>query len=401
MAVTPSAAGGTANVVVDPTDRRQTWWGTGAALTDASRRLLTGRPHLQDLLWSPDSAGGARLSMLRLPLSATDFSPTPWSWSWSRSAGAVPPPEQRRAVSMVRDQVLPRVPHLRVVGADWSAPASMKTSGTLRGGGLARTSAYGDLLVSQVRWLRRHGVPLTAATLGNEPGFSTDYPSMTMTDGQLATLGDSVGPRLRALGTALWALDHNWADRPRLDTVLGQSSGFGAAAFHCYAGDPSAMAGLPVPRMVTECSGTTGGAASTFAWDARHLVADAISAGSSGLMMWNLALDGRHGPLDRASRWGCKDCRGLLRVTPDGVVREPEFFVLAQLARAADPGARVLGVRAPSGVAAAAFANPDGSIGVFGHNGTGHDGTVRISVGDGRVAAYDVRAGELFSYRSP
>ncbi len=398
----PDTEAVTADVVLHPDRTRQAWWGTGAALTDASVQLLADRPGVVKALYDPTAARGARLSMLRLPLSATDFSPRLWTWRL-RDGAARPTREARAAVDLVTSRVLRLVPRLRVVGAPWSAPAAMKTSGTLRGGALAPASlgAYGDLLVGQAHWLDRHGVALWAMSLGNEPGHSSDYPTMTMTDDQMAALGSVVGPRLDALGTRLWALDHNWDDRDRVDAVLAGSTGFDGAAFHCYAGRPEQMAGLGVPRMVTECTGTTDGAEGTFAWDAKYLVADAIAAGSSGLMMWNLALDPDHGPTDAGSLWGCKRCRGVVTVTPTGMVREPEFFTLAHLSRAATPGARVIEATAPEWLSVAAFRNRDGTYGVFGHNRSGTDQTVRVSTDAGPGRSYVLEPGDMFSYRGP
>lgn len=402
LAVPPQADTGPAtDVVVHPGDVRQSWWGTGAALTDSSVQLLRHRPGVVRALFDPDAPNGARLSMVRLPLSATDFSHRPWTWS--RHAGASRPPRiEKNAVSFLRSDVLPLRPRLRVVGTPWSAPAAMKTSGSVRGGALddAHLTAYGNLLVGQARWLARHHVRLWAATLGNEPGYSSDYASMTMTDEQMAALADRVGPRLDRLHTRLWALDHNWSDRSRVDDLLARTSQFDAAAFHCYGGQPSQMAGLAVPRIVTECTGSTDGAQGTFAWDARNLVADAVAAGSSGLMMWNLALDPAHGPVDPGSLWGCQACRGVVTVTPTGMVREPEFYTLAHLSRAADPGAHVVGTDAPSWLSVAAFRNPDGTVGVFGHNGSGTTQTVRFTVGSS-VRSYVIGPGEMFSYRAP
>ena len=392
----------TAEIVVDPQDPRQRWWGTGAALTDASERLLRSSPEAVKQLYAPTRAHGARLNLLRLPLSATDFSPQPWAWSWDGSR-ADPPRPERRAVRMVTDTIAPLVPGLRVVATPWTAPASMKTTGSLRGGALtdAAVPEYGRMLLSQADWLGRHGVPLWAMTLGNEPGYSSDYASMTMSDEQMAALGGMIGPRLWAARRHLWAVDHNWSDRPRVDAVLDAApDGFDGAAFHCYGGKPDQMGGLGVPRLVTECTGTTDGWSGTFAWDARNLVADSVAAGSSGLMMWNLALDENHGPVDTGSRWGCKSCRGLLTVAADGVRPEPEFYTLAHLSRAASPGARVIGSSASSGLSAAAFRNPDGSIGVFGHNATGSAQTVRINVLGRMDLAYTIEPGQLFTFRS-
>lgn len=397
----PPLTGGTptASVVVRPDDVRQPWWGTGATLTDSSAGLLRDRPGLLRSLYDPSAATGARLNMLRLPLSATDFSQKPWTWKW-QDGTATPPAAARDAVALVKSIQKIRS-GLRVVGTPWSAPPAMKSSGTVRGGALtdAAVPSYGDLLVAQNRWLRTNGVPLWAQTLGNEPGYSTDYASMTMSDQQMVALADRVGPAIGS--TRLWALDHNWSDRGRLDAMLGATSAFDGAAFHCYGGQPSQMGGLAVPRLVTECTGTTDGAPGTFAWDAKNLVADAVAAGSSGLMMWNLALDPAHGPVDPGSQWGCRQCRGLLTVSPTGTaVREPEFYTLAHLARAASPGGNVVGADAPSWLSVAAFRNPDGTVGVFGQNRSGATQTVAFTVGSS-TRTYTLGVGEMFSYRAP
>ena len=60
----------------------------------------------------------------------------------------------------------------------------------------------------------------------------------------------------------------------------------------------------------------------------------------------------------------------------------------------------MLAVEATPGVSAAAFANPDGTIGVFAHNGTGADQVVAISVPGRQDLRYDVRAGELLSVQA-
>jgi glucosylceramidase len=396
-----SIAPATAQVTVDASSPRQTWWGTGAALTDASVELLADRPGILKELYGPSQAQGARLNLLRLPLSATDFSPTTWAWGWS-DGRATPTAQARAAADLVRTGVKALRPDVRVIGAPWSAPAALKDTGTLRGGSLSegQVGSYGKLLVAQATWLKKHGVPLWATSLGNEPGYSSDYPTMTMTDAQMIALGKAVGPRLDRLGTRLWALDHNWSDRARVDTALAGAPGsFDGAAFHCYGGTPSQMAGLAVPRIVTECTGTDGDWAGTFAWDAKNLVVDAVAAGSSGLVMWNLALDEDHGPVDTGSLWGCKTCRGLVTVTPSGMTREPEFYTLAHLSRAADQGARVVTATSSAGLRVAAFRNPDGTVGVFGHNGTGSAQVVELRVPGQPAVSYPVGAGELFSYR--
>lgn len=381
------------DVVVDADRPGQTWRGVGAALTDASVLHLGQRPDLVPLLFG-DGPGQAGLDWVRLPLSATDMSTELWSWR-ATVRGARPTPPARAALRFLRQQVLPVAPELQVVGSAWTAPPSYKTPAGWFGGRLRddRVADYARFLAGQARWLVRHGVPLTAMTLGNEPGHTADYPTMAMSDAQLAELGRLVGPRLDALGVELWGLDHNWADVARV--AASGTEGLDAVALHCYAGRPAQAAGLDLPWLVTECTGTDDGFLGTFAWDSRHLVADAVAAGSTGLMMWNLAL----APGWRGTFGGCHTCRGLVTVGTGGeVVREPEFFTLAHLRRAAPPGSSVVPVRGPASVLLAGFASPT-HVGVYGYNDTDATRTVRIGTADGASSSV-TRVGprEMFTW---
>ncbi|HEY7042541.1 MAG TPA: hypothetical protein VH419_02615, partial [Nocardioidaceae bacterium] len=289
------------------------WLGVGAALTDSSVELLTGRPALRALLYDPDRPDGAQLNMIRLPLSATDFSTTWWTWGWNAAVGAWRPPPQAIAAADTAAAIAALRSDLFVAAVPWSAPGSMKTSGSIAGGALTPGSEtdFAKMLVDQVEWLRGKGLLLGALAIVNEPGYSDNYPTMTMTDQQLATVGTMVKNTIGGK-PELWAVDHNWSDRPRVDNVLALAPGvFDRAAFHCYAGSPGEMSGLPVAAVMTECTGTSDTWTGTFRWDAANLIMGSIEAGSTGLMMWNLALDPAHGPKRPG---GCDNCRGLLTV---------------------------------------------------------------------------------------
>jgi hypothetical protein len=90
-------------------------------------------------------------------------------------------------------------------------------------------------------------------------------------------------------------------------------------------------------------------------------------------------------------------------VTVDPVARRwapnPEYYLLGQLARAADPGARRIGLTAVGDVPAVAFANPDGTVGYFGIN-TGSTRVIRVVAG-GQSVRFSVSAGSLWSARVP
>jgi glucosylceramidase len=401
-----STASPSLTLAVDTQRQFQSWKGVGAALTDASVEHLNKSREAVELLFDPNAAAGARLNLVRLPLSATDFSRSGWTYGWNDDAMTLAaPPEAVAAVDLLTASIAPLADELAVVASPWTAPAYMKTSGVLNGGALedAHLESYGRMLVAQADWLRARGVPLTAITLGNEPMHSASgwngYPTMTMSPTQMAVLAVGVRPRL-ASEVGLWAVDHNWEHRAIYEEVLARAPGvFDAAAFHCYGGSPVAMDGLAVPPIITECTGTTDSFEGTFRWDAVNLVVEAVKAGSTGLILWNLALDEDNGP----RLGGCSTCRGLLTVASSAasIVENPEFFTLAHLSRAADPGARRLGVDDILGMPYAAFRNEDNTVGVVGHNDTGRRQVVQVSI-NGLAAgpSLTVEPGELFTFRA-
>ena len=398
--VTPSAGAATDVVDAQAPAAGATWLGVGAALTDSSVALLAERPDLRAQLYGPGQAGGAQLNLVRLPLSATDFSTVWWSWTWNGALGRWVPPAQAVAAADTAADLAAIQPTLSIMGVPWSAPAVMKTSASIAGGALAagQEDDLAALLGDQVAWMVGRSLPIDALALVNEPGHSGNYPTMTMTDSQLATVGALLHEDLAAAGVELWAVDHNWNDRSRMDHVLALAPGvFDRGAFHCYGGSPAQMAGLPVPAVVTECTGTTDGWTNTFRWDAANLVMGSLAAGSTGLMMWNLALDTDHGPKRSG---GCTNCRGLLTVDPStgSAAPTPEYFALAHLARAADPGAQIGAVQYSGPVTSATFANEGGELGVIGFNDSSLTRTVMVRT-DGGSVTVDVPPWSYFSAR--
>jgi O-glycosyl hydrolase len=404
-----STATPNATVTVDTSFQGQTWLGVGAAATDASVKFLRENPSLVDLLFDPTSPGGARLNLIRLPLSATDFSydsnaiadPVASRPNWFWDNPDTPPIEQQRAVSLVR-AAQQRNAGLIVVGTPWSAPPSFKTTGVLNGGDLkpGAEQTYGKFLAGQVRTLLAQGVQLKALTVGNEPGHnSANYPVMGLTDPQVGAIASSVKENLQGANVALWALDHNWDDWDHANAEIAGSPGtFARAAFHCYGGDPKNMALAVLRSVVTECTGTNDSWAGTFDFSEK-LIVDAVDAGSTGLLLWNMVLDANNGP----HSGGCGNCRGLVNLTRLGQpTTGPEFYELAHLARAAQPQAvRVrAAVSSPNGsVRAVAFQNLDGSVGVFGHNHSQFSQVIAVA-GSGPAGQFTVPGGAIFTFLS-
>jgi glucosylceramidase len=78
-----------------------------------------------------------------------------------------------------------------------------------------------------------------------------------------------------------------------------------------------------------------------------------------GTLLWNLALDERHGP----TNGGCLDCRGVVTLGYDGTVTQnEEYYALAHYGTRVREGARRLDSSdSIDGLDEAAFRNPDGS----------------------------------------
>lgn len=274
MSVAPADAStpATVSLLVDAADRKRPWRGVGASLTDESVRLLNRNPRARELLFSRTDPFGARLNLLRLPLSATDFSRAGWTWSWNgTTASPAGVPSAMAAVDLLRGPVLALQPNLQVIATAWTAPGAMKTKNALEGGSLAepQVEPYGRMLVSQAAWLSANGVPLKAITLGNEPFHAAKYPTMQITTEQQVQMAKNIARTLRDRGVELWAVDHNWEHIDEYKkAVEGAPDSFAAAAFHCYnAATPGVMGTLKLDGVITECTGTTDGSEGTFAWD--------------------------------------------------------------------------------------------------------------------------------------
>ena len=390
---------GSPDVIVENGRRYQQFWGVGASLTGSSAVVLdTLSPSrrlrvMRDIF---DRRQGIGLSILRQPLGASDFSGN----------------DDSRVLPLLREAA--RInPSLAVELSPWSAPASMKTSGSLVGGTLRPDAydAYARHLVSEARRYRDAGVPVRGLMVQNEPSYSPpDYPGMTLdVTQQGALVRDHLGPALQrsGLGLHLWLLDDNfdrWRDADALLSDPGTARYAYGVAFHCYRGDVSALRELRARHpgtnlAVSECSG--GDWSSSYGHDlrfeARTLVTGAVRNGASWLVKWNLALDPQGGP----HHGGCRGCRGLISVqTGTGrVTRSAGYDAWAHLGRFVVPGARVVGSSVQRGkpLDVVAFANPDGSHVLVVYNAGA--GSTAFTVGaDGRSFRSRLAAGSLATY---
>lgn len=396
------------DITVDDQRRYQHFYGVGTSLTGASAALLNGLPaaaRARVMTGMFSRRHGIGMSLLRQPLGANDFSLGSYSYD------DVPPGESDPGLarfSLGRDatHVLPLVrearrinPSLAVVASPWSAPAWMKTNGSLVGGSLApeHTDDYAHYLVRSLEEYAEAGVPVQGITVQNEPSYSPPgYPGMTLgVDQQRDLIDNHLAPALAAAGLSphLWALDDNFDRWPDADALLsdpGTRANVYGVAFHCYRGDVSALKEIrdrhpDLPVAISECSGGdwSTGFADDLGWDARNLVVHGIRNGASWLVKWNAALDPAGGP----GNGGCQDCTGLLTIDPDtgAVEHSAAYYAWGHVGRFVTPGAQVIGSTSygRGSLETVAFQNPDGSHVLVVLNSGRTDRSFRVTSGDG------------------
>ncbi|HET9649758.1 MAG TPA: discoidin domain-containing protein [Microlunatus sp.] len=410
-------------IVVDPTRRYQSMTGFGASMTDSSAYVLSQlspdeRARTMRELFSPTE--GIGLSMLRQPMGASDFAvQRPYSYD-DQPAGQTDPELLDFSIDHDRGYILPRLreafdlnPDLTFMATPWSAPGWMKTSDSLIGGQLRPEyeQAYAQYFVKFIQAYREAGIPTDYVSMQNEPLYQPDdYPGMEVLPPQQAEfIAARLTPALRSAGlqAKVLAYDHNWDIPDYPEAVHGAIGPYTAGtAWHCYAGEAvtQSVSHNDYPHaqsFQTECSGGD--------WQGDRTTAFALSMDSvidvprnwgQSVVLWNLALDGTHGP----HTGGCTNCRGLVTTRSDGtVVKEPDYWALGQVSRFVRPGALRVGSSSLAGggsvgVRDVAFQNPDGSLILVAHNSASTARSFDVVVG-GRHFSDRLASGAAVTYR--
>jgi glucosylceramidase len=401
-----SSASGDLDISVDHSLEEQRIEAFGAAMTHSSAALLSDmsaqeRTALFEELFAPD--GAARLTVLRLPIGASDFVDgdaftfndlPPGETDWGLDRFTIDP--DRRAMIPMLQEVLAINPDLRLIASPWSPPAWLKTGGSLEGGRLLDEDrayeTYANYLVRFVEEYRAAGLDIDYLTVQNEPQlrYPDGYPGTDMPYWQAARLIEALGAMLETAGldTRILGFDHNWElnSADAATTPPGEDPAYrypadllhtpaaewvNGIAFHCYSGTAEAQSRLweqfpDIEIWVTECSGSRApedslqkAFADTFAWQSTNLLIGALRNRASGVLTWNLVLDEFSGP----HRGGCETCSGVVTLSSDGTItRNAEYYLLAHAARYVPPGSvRIESASVDAELRNVAFETPDGS----------------------------------------
>ncbi|HET8656491.1 MAG TPA: glycoside hydrolase family 30 beta sandwich domain-containing protein [Longimicrobiaceae bacterium] len=412
-------------LTVDDGTQYQSIVGFGAAFTDASTYLIQEklspeqRLALLTSLFSPTE--GLGLSFMRVTMGSSDFSRSDWSYD-DMPAGQRDTAMVHFSIEKDREAMLPVIrqareinPDLALMATPWSPPGWMKTTGSMIQGHL-RDDAYGAYARYFQRFLQAYdsaGVPVQYISVQNEPDFEpANYPGMKMSAAERAKfVGRYLGPLLEQSGiqTGILDWDHNWDEPQQPLGVLADSAARGyvdGVAWHCYAGDISAMSTVhdAYPNkdtFFTECSGGEWSPdyAQNLNWFFGTLIIDGTRNWARGVAFWNLALDPEHGP----HTGGCDDCRGVVTIDPASgrATYNVEYFALAQASRFVRPGARRIASNSDvGGLKSVAFRNPDGSTALLVLNGATEERSFDVAA-DGKYFAYTLPAGAAATFRWP
>ncbi len=252
---------------------------------------------------------------------------------------------------------------MTTLASEWSPPPWMKADDSFGNPGpplgSLLTVDYPVLADYFVRFLSAYaaaGVPIQAITPQNEPDQLTNYPGMVFTESQEAQfIGSDLIPALNAadLHPAILGYDFEWSCRGsptavpcdlRYPAELAADPhvgpGLAGIAWHCYAGNVDEMSAMHAlaPQLAEVVSECTSGRL-TPGPPAQLEIAAARNWGSA-VVLWNIALDARGGPVEPPN-YGCQGCTGLVKV--DERTRQyrlgRDYYQLGQASRYVRPGA--------------------------------------------------------------
>jgi glucosylceramidase len=408
-----TGSGGTVIQVV-PTTTYQTMSGFGAAMTDSSAWLLQNkmsagqRDKLMRQLFSPER--GIGLNYLRVPMGASDFTASGFYTYNDSPPSGTDNPQQHFSVAHDDAYIVLRLqqarqlnPALKLMASPWSAPAWMKTNGSLLGGSLAPQweASYARYLSKFVQAYAARGLPIDAITVQNEPQHTSNYPTMSMSAAQQARLiGSHVGPQFAADGVTakIVAYDHNWDNTAYPLAVLADAVAnpfIAGTAFHAYAGNVTAQSTVhdAYPDKDIYFTEITGGDWATnfgdnLVWYSQNIIIGGARNWAKTAILWNLALDQNSNP----HQGGCTDCRGVVTVNnaTGAVTFNEEFYALGQATTAIQPDAVRIGSTTSGAINTVAFRNPDGSRVLLALNPNSSTATLRL-----------VESGSHFSHSIP
>ena len=343
-----------ADLILHPSSIGVTMEGFGAAMTDASASLLLGlkaqdpEQYRRTMRFLFNRRNG--LSILRVPIGTTDFSPESLQYTFADHRGSVAESAADPTFSalfsnfntsgagvylfpVLRD-ALKINPDLKLALLPWSPPAYLKDNDSVNAGSLISGAADAlarYLTMSIQAFAQELNISPWAVSVQNEPTNPTTYPSMAMNNDVearvLLTLRANLQSTPGLSGVKLMGHEDNFIGYESAALLVrANASNVDGVAFHCYNGSFALQsnftssvgtAGVGKLRMMSECSGQdTGNDAQvdvpSYRWWMENIFLPLTYADFAAFTVWNIATDPDYGPhLQRAV---CQNCVGVLTI---------------------------------------------------------------------------------------
>ena len=396
-------------LLIQPYKQYQAMVGFGASMTEASSVLIANSPdrdQIMEELFDPED--GIGISLVRIPMGACDFSTN--LWSYEDVPGQFTIARDLQNTIPLLKQALALNPDLQFMGSPWSAPAWMKTTGSMLGGGLNEEylDEYAQYFVDFILAYEAEGLPIWSITVQNEPlHCSTTMPTMLMSGWLSGIFVEKLGQVFDANGidTKIIVYDHNYGSGVEyLNTLYANAAAYSyieGSAWHAYAGEADSMGEISRAYpdkgvFFTERTGeTTESYPSKFHYFMQTIFHAAAINGAKTLMAWNIALE--DGCPRLPSVWWDAGA-GLLNFAGGSYQFDAEYAAVGHYAKGVRPGAVRLGVMESGGLDAVAFINPDGTVAAVVFNGTGSRRTFDVAY-ENRHCSFTLGAGEAATFR--
>ena len=402
---------GDVSVFVDPAKAYQTLLGIGGAITDASAEVFAKLPaeeqaHLMRAYYDP--VDGIGYTLARTTIHSSDFSSGSYTYVAEGDA-------KLESFSIAHDREF-RIPllkraiaaaggHLTMFASPWSAPAFMKTNGSMLQGGQLKpevADAWARYYTLFIRAYEKEGIPIWGITVQNEPMARQRWESMIYSAEQERDfLKNHLGPVMARAGLGdrriiVW--DHNrdlMTQRARVIFDDPQASkyawGMGFHWYETWAGGAPMFANVGAVHrawpakhlLLTEATveGFDPARMQSFANAERYgtaLIND-FNNGAEGWTDWNILLDEKGGP-NHVGNFCFAPVHADTRTGQ--LTFTPSYYYLGHFSKFIRPGAhRVEAASSRSNLLATAFANPDGSLATVVMNSTDRPLDYRFFVG--------------------
>lgn len=356
-----SAPGVNPTIAIDEGQPLQSIDGFGFALTWGSAEHLSRMAPAKRnaVLKELFAAGGksAGISYLRVSIGASDLNE--YVYSYDDVIGGKTDPElanfslneDRKYVIPILRAILKLRPDINLLASPWSAPAWMKTNGSVKGGNLKPEyyGSYANYFVKYIQGMKAEGIRIDAITVQNEPLNEKNTPSMQMLPpDQARFIKDHLGPAFLSAGikTKILLFDHN-CDHPEYPLSILQDPQVrpyvDGSAFHLYAGDIGVMTKVhdayPGKNLYFTEYMAVERSDSPSLLIAKHVSGTVIAAlrnWSRSVLLWNLAANSKFEP--HTDDGGCPICQGAVTIDGSEVTRNLAYYTIAHFSKFVRPG---------------------------------------------------------------